>query len=152
ANCDGTVAPSGQCLLCPRGLPKCLTGAPIAPIIARVIRAVGEAGRKGPMRFRRLVAAGLLALALTPPRPATALDLEQWIPGLKLSPFFTERIDYETNVFQVPSHARSSVIFRSIPGFLADYTFGSHSLSLGGRADILRYVALPNQNTVNYAG
>jgi hypothetical protein len=83
---------------------------------------------------------------------AWALDLGEWIPGLKLSPFFTERLDYETNVFQVPSHAQSSVIFRSIPGFLADYTFGPHSLSLGGRADILRYVALPAQDTVNYAG
>ena len=93
----------------------------------------------------------LLGLLLIPPRRTEALDLEEWVPGLKLSPFFTERMDYETNVFQVPNHAQSSVIFRTIPGFLADYTFGPHSLSLGGRVDILRYVALPAQNTVNYA-
>src|SRR5215467_6829143 len=90
-------------------------------------------------------------LLITPPRRTEALDLEEWVPGLKLSPFFSERMDYETNVFQVPSHAQSSVIFRTIPGFLADYTFGPHSLSVGGRVDILRYVALPEQNTVNYA-
>jgi len=103
------------------------------------------------MRFLRPVAIWLLGLLLVPPSFAVALDMEEWVPGLKLSPFLTERIDYETNVFQVPSHAQSSVIFRTIPGFLADYTFGPHSLSVGGRVDILRYVALPEQNTVNYA-
>src|SRR5215813_9149032 len=103
------------------------------------------------MRRPRLCAVVLLGLMLAPLDAGHALDLEEWVPGLKLSPFFTERIDYETNVFQVPNHAQSSVIFRTIPGFLADYTFGPHSLSLGGRVDILRYVALPAQNTVNYA-
>jgi hypothetical protein len=104
------------------------------------------------VRFLRLVAVGLLGLLLTPPRPTAALDLSEWVPGLKLSPFFSERMDYETNVFQVPNHAQGSAIFRSIPGFIADYTLGPHSLSVGGRADILRYVSLPAQNTVNYAG
>jgi putative beta-barrel porin BBP2 len=104
------------------------------------------------MRFLGLVVVALLGLLLTPPDPVAALNLDEWVPGLKLSPFFTERMDYETNVFQVPSHAQGSAIFKTSPGFLADYTFGPHALSVGGRADILRYVSLPAQNTVNYAG
>src|SRR5581483_6703368 len=48
------------------------------------------------------IAATLLCLASA---PAAALDLGEWVPGLKLSPFLSERVDYETNVFQTPSHA-----------------------------------------------
>ncbi len=70
----------------------------------------------------------LLALAAIG-RPALALDLGEWIPGLKLSPFLSERVEYQSNVFQVPSHSQSDVIFKTIPGFLADYTFGPHSVT-----------------------
>lgn len=82
--------------------------------------------------------------------PARALDLGEWIPGLKLSPFFSQRVEYESNVFQVPSHSKDDIIFKMIPGFLADYTFGSHSLSAGYRAEILRYLDLTNQDTVHH--
>jgi hypothetical protein len=88
-----------------------------------------------------------LSLAWT---PATAFDLGQWVPGLKVSPFLSERIEYESNVFQVPSHSKDDVIFKTIPGFLADYTFGTHSLSAGYRAEILRYLDLTNQDTVHH--
>ena len=81
---------------------------------------------------------------------AWALDLGDWVPGLKLSPFLSERVEYETNVFQVPSHSKDDVIFKTIPGFVADYTFGAHSLSAGYRAEILRYVDLTNQDTVHH--
>jgi hypothetical protein len=37
-----------------------------------------------------------------------------------------------------------------IPGFLADYTFGTHSVSLGYRAEILKYLDLTNQDTVHH--
>ena len=82
--------------------------------------------------------------------PAMAFDLGQWIPGLKVSPFLSEKVEYESNVFQVPSHSRSDEIFRTIPGLLADYTFGSHSVSAGYRAEILKYVNLPDQDTTNH--
>src|SRR5207249_357289 len=82
--------------------------------------------------------------------PATALDLGEWVPGLKLSPFLSERVEYETNVFQTPSHSKDDVIFKTIPGFVADYTFGAHSLSAGYRAEILKYVDLTNQDTVHH--
>jgi hypothetical protein len=79
-----------------------------------------------------------------------ALDLGEWVPGLKLSPFFSEKVEYESNVFQVPSHSQDDVIFRTIPGLVVDYTFGPHSVSAGYRAEILNYVKLTDQNTVNH--
>jgi hypothetical protein len=81
---------------------------------------------------------------------ALALDLDEWIPGLKVSPFYSQKVEYESNVFQVPSHSEDDVIFKMIPGFLADYTFGPHSVSVGYRAEILKYVELTNQDTVNH--
>ena len=101
------------------------------------------------------VAAMVLAtlLMLVPWRSAAlALDLGEWVPGLKVSPFLSERVDYETNIFQTPSHSKDDIIFKTIPGFLADYTFGTHSLSAGYRAEILRYLDLTSQDTVHHFG
>ena len=105
------------------------------------------------MRPSRLaIGLGLSALLLHPAGPANALDLGQWVPGLKLSPFFSERMEYETNVFQVPSHSQGDAVFKTIPGFLADYTFGPHSITLGYRAEILNWVTLTSQDTVHHIG
>ncbi len=82
--------------------------------------------------------------------PVSALDLREWVPGLTVSPFLGERVEYESNVFQTPSHSRGDVIFKTIPGVLADYTFGPHSLSGGYRAEILRYVDLTDQDTTHH--
>jgi len=101
-------------------------------------------------RPRLAVFLGVLALALGAAGPARALDLGEWVPGLKLSPFFSERVVYETNVFQVPSNSQADWIFKTIPGFLADWTFGPHSVSLGYRAEILNYLTLTSQDTVNH--
>src|SRR5262249_12395436 len=81
---------------------------------------------------------------------AWALDLNEWVPGLKLSPFLSEKVEYNDNVFQAPSHAQDDVIFKTIPGFVIDYTFGAHSVSAGYRAEILNYVNLTNQDTTNH--
>jgi len=81
---------------------------------------------------------------------AAALDLSEWVPGLKVSPFLSERFEYDTNVFQAPSHAQSDEIFKTIPGIVADYTFGPHSLNAGYRAEILNYVHLTDQDTVHH--
>ena len=94
---------------------------------------------------------GLFCFCLGP-LSAAALDLGEWVPGLKLSPFLGERVEYESNVLQVPSHSRSDVVFKTIPGFLADYTAGPHSLSLGYRAEILRWLELTAQDTVHHIG
>jgi Putative beta-barrel porin 2 len=90
------------------------------------------------------------ALLWFPVGHAAALDLGEWVPGLKVSPFLGERVEYETNVLQVHSHSQSDVVFKTIPGFVADYTFGPHSASAGYRAEILRYVDLTNQDTVHH--
>jgi hypothetical protein len=89
----------------------------------------------------------ILAVAST---PAMAFDLGQWVPGLKVSPFLSERVEYDSNVFQVPSHSKDDIVFKTIPGILADYTFGTHSLSAGYRAEILRYLDLTSQDTVHH--
>jgi len=81
---------------------------------------------------------------------AAALDLSEWVQGLKVSPFLSERFEYDTNVFQAPSHSQSDEIFKTIPGLVADYTFGSHSISAGYRAEILNYVNLTDQDTTNH--
>src|SRR5262245_14937356 len=47
-----------------------------------------------------------IAVLLVVCRPVSALELGEWIPGLRVSPFFSEQIDYESNVFQVPSHSQ----------------------------------------------
>ncbi len=99
------------------------------------------------------IASGLwicvLALALSA-SPTAAFDLGQWIPGLKVSPFLSERVEYESNIFQTPSHTKDDIIFKTIPGFVADYSFGPHSISAGYRAEILRYLDLTDQNTVHH--
>jgi hypothetical protein len=103
-------------------------------------------------QVRRVVWTLLLCLTTLPltSTPARAFDLGQWVPGLKVSPFLSERVEYDSNVFQTPSHSKDDVIFKTIPGFLADYTFGPHSLSAGYRAEILRYLDLTNQDTVHH--
>ena len=91
----------------------------------------------------------LLTLALAW-SPAMAADLGQWVPGLKLTTFLSERAEYESNVFQVPSRSQGDVIFWTIPGIRADYTFGSHSLSAGYRAEFLNYVTLTSQDNIHH--
>ena len=82
--------------------------------------------------------------------PALALDLGQWVRGLTVSPFLSERVEYETNVLQVPNHEQDDVVFKTIPGVAVDYTFGAHSLSAGYRAEILNYLDLTDLDTVHH--
>lgn len=109
--------------------------------------------RLGKIRGLGRIASALLFCLLTLAlawSPALAFDLGEWVPGLKVSPFLSERVEYETNVFQVPSHSQDDIIFKTIPGILADYTFGPHSLSAGYRAEILNYVTLTNQDNTHH--
>ncbi len=91
-----------------------------------------------------------LAVVLLLVPPASALDLREWVPGLTVSPFLSERVEYDSNVFQTPSHARGDVLFKTIPGLLADYNFGPHSLSVGYRAELLRYVDLTQEDATHH--
>jgi hypothetical protein len=95
-----------------------------------------------------LAAVTLLGAA---PSPAGALNFEEWLPGLTLTPFLSERIEYETNVFQTSTNAKSSVISRTTPGFLVEYGRGTLQLAAGYRAEILEYFDLQGLNTVNHS-
>src|SRR5712692_1994296 len=91
----------------------------------------------------------LTVLGAAPPR-AGALNLEEWLPGLTLTPFLSERMEYETNVFQTSSNEKSSMISRTTPGFLVEYGRGTLQLAAGYRAEILHYFDLEGLDTVNH--
>ena len=82
--------------------------------------------------------------------PAGALDLGEWVPGLRLTPFLSERFEYESNVFQVPSRAKDDLIIKTIPGLLLEYGSGPNWMSLGYRAEILTFLTLTNQDFVHH--
>jgi hypothetical protein len=102
-----------------------------------------------------LGAAGLLGAAAAAPTPAAAVDLNAlWpdlgLPGFKVSPFISQRVEYESNIFQAPSRSEDDVIFKTIPGFVLELPVGRHKLDLGFRAEILRYADLESQDTEHY--
>ena len=102
-----------------------------------------------------LATAVLLTAAAALPTPATAVDLNAvWpdlgLPGFKITPFISERVEYESNIFQVPSGSQDDVVFKTIPGFVLELPLGRHKIDLGFRTEILRYVDLENQDTEHY--
>src|SRR5688572_22138175 len=87
--------------------------------------------------------------------PAIAIDLNAvWpdlnLPGFRVTPFITQRAEYESNVFQTPSDEQDDVIFRTIPGILVELPLGRHRLDLGARMEVLRFVDLDHQDTEHY--
>lgn len=90
-----------------------------------------------------------MCLAAFLPAQAWALNLEEWVRGLTITPFLSEKVEYESNVFQTPNRARGDTVFKTTPGFLADLSRGPLSASVGYRAEILNYVTLTGQNTMN---
>lgn len=110
-----------------------------------ISRTLGTAGLR-----HALAVVTLVVVLLLPIGPAVALDLSGWVQGLRVAPFVSERLEYESNIFQTPSHAKDDLIFRTIPGFLAEYGTGPHWVSLGYRAEILKFLTLPNQDAVHH--
>lgn len=101
--------------------------------------------------MRRALAVVTLVMGLLLPiGSAVAFDLSEWVPGLRISPFISERLEYESNVFQTPSHAKDDLIFKTIPGVLAEYGTGPHWVTLGYRAEILNFLDLSNQDAVHH--
>jgi hypothetical protein len=100
-----------------------------------------------------MVGAMSLAAALVP--RALAVDLNAvWpdlnLPGFRVTPFITQRVEYESNVFQSPRNEQDDVIFRTIPGILVELPLGRHRLDFGARMEILRFVDLDGQDTEHY--
>lgn len=86
---------------------------------------------------------GGLLLAAT---PAAAIELGDWVPGLKFSPFITERVDYETNVFQARTNTEDDFSSRTVPGFTLSWEGGPLKTSTGLRFEILRFLELTRQD------
>ena len=87
--------------------------------------------------------------------PALAVDLNAvWpdlnLPGFRVTPFITQRVEYESNVFQTPNNEQDDVIFRTIPGILVELPMGRHRLDFGARTEILRFADHDNQDTEHY--
>lgn len=91
----------------------------------------------------------LLAL---PSRPASALNFDEWVPGLTVTPFVSERMEYETNVFQTATGAKSSMISRTTPGLLVEYGRGTLQLGAGYKTEFVEYFNITGQDTVNLTG
>lgn len=96
-----------------------------------------------------------LGATLVVPAPATAVDMNAVfpdldLPGFKLTPFVTERVEYQSNVFQTPSHAKDDVIFKTIPGLLLELPVGPHRLDLGARLEFLNFADLDEQNATHF--
>ena len=81
--------------------------------------------------------------------PASAIELGEWVRGLRLTPFVSQKFEYESNVFQVPEDEQDDVIFTTIPGFILELSRSELTLSLGYRAEFLSFLDLTAQNTVH---
>src|SRR6267378_226858 len=85
--------------------------------------------------------------------PAAAIDMNAAfdldLPGFKVSPFISERVEYESNVFQTPSHAKDDVIIKTIPGIVLELPMGPHRLALGVRAEFLHFMDMDQQDATH---
>jgi len=101
-------------------------------------------------RKRILVALAVLGcVVLGQGAPAAAIELGEWVRGLRLTPFVSQKFEYESNVFQTPDDEQDDVIFTTIPGFIVEIARSELTLSLGYRAEILTFLDLSSQNTVH---
>ena len=91
----------------------------------------------------------LLTLLALPAGSAWALNFEEWVPGLTVTPFLSERMEYETNVFQTATGAKSSMISRTTPGLLVEYGRGTLQLGAGYKAEFVEYFNISGQDAVN---
>lgn len=98
------------------------------------------------------MALALLMMLTVPAMPARGLNFEEWVPGLTATPFLSERLEYESNVFQTPTGAKGSMISRTTPGLLVEYGRGALQVGAGVRAEFVEYFNVSGQDTVNYAG
>src|SRR5262245_31791155 len=115
-------------------------------------RSSGRAQRSEPsvIVVFRVVVLAVLVTGLLDPRAALAIDLSEWVKGLKVTPYLGTRFEYETNVFQTPTHSQDDLIFKIIPGIGLEWTSGENSVGLVYRAEILRFLTLENQDATHH--
>lgn len=109
---------------------------------------------------------GLALLVLFQASPGQALDFDLSelvperlgvsVPGrLSFTPFLSEQVTYETNVFQAPDRPKDDIILRTTPGFLAEFRNSREkdppvSISAGYRMELLRFLTLDKQDTSHH--
>lgn len=79
-----------------------------------------------------------------------AIELGEWVPGLRVTVGVTERVEYETNVFQRATGAQDDLISRTVPFIIADWRAAPFSAALGYRAEILRFADLTSQDNEHH--
>lgn len=84
------------------------------------------------------------------PTQAAAVDLGQWVSGLKAQVYANERFEYETNVFLRSSRTEDDLIIRSALGFLVSYDKGPLTLGAGYRAEFLDFLTLNSQDNIHH--
>jgi hypothetical protein len=99
--------------------------------------------------------AALLLGIVAPARPAGAEDMNAVfpdldLPGFRVTPYVTERFEYDSNVFGAPSRAKDDFVSKTIPGVIVNLPLGRHRIDFGARAEILRFLDLTEQNTEHY--
>jgi hypothetical protein len=90
-----------------------------------------------------MTAVGTILLVAAP--PARAMDMNAvWpdlnLPGFKITPFITERGEYQANVLLQPRNELDDFISRTIFGAVVELPFGRHRLDLSARAELLRFI------------
>ena len=106
--------------------------------------------------FRALgVLTAVSVLLLTAAKPAGAINVnaiwpELGLPGFRVIPFFTERLEYQSNVLLAPRNELDDLISRSIPGLIVELPFGRHRLDLVARAEFLKYLSNRQLDTRHY--
>ena len=95
-----------------------------------------------------VVVLGLLT-AFVSARPAGAVSLSEWLPGLKADVFLTERLEYESNIFQT-RRSSEDLVSRTSPGFIVDFSGVTTTLSAGYRAELLHFFRHNDQDDTHH--
>lgn len=95
-----------------------------------------------------VVAAAVAVVLLGQAAPAHPWNLDFIAPGLRITTFLNERIEYDSNVF-LESRPTASGIARTQPGFLLDFATGPLSASVGAKVEFVNYVRLRDQDAIN---
>ena len=95
--------------------------------------------------------AASLALSLFP-SPASPWNLDLVAPGLKLTTFVVEKVEYDSNIFFDQKNPKNDGVARTVPGFLLEYSVGPVALTLGYKIEQLTYFKFHELDTINQAG
>jgi hypothetical protein len=105
---------------------------------------------------RRVVSVAILGgVLLVAAAPAGAVDMnavwpELGLPGFRITPFITERAEYQANILLEPRNELDDLISRTVAGVVVELPFGRHRLDINARAEILRFFDHPQFDDEHY--